>query len=231
MILDATGRYATPLTVERLFGWHAALLPAGRSGMKKIRTGAWRTVKSGPMQVVSGPVGHERAHCEAPGAALLPAEIKAIVRWFNSDQNIDPALKAGVVHRWFVTIHPFDDGNGRIARAIADIALARSEPSSQRFYSLSAQIRQDRNAYYDILEATQKGDLDITPWLTWCLDCLDRAFDRAENALESVLVKARFWKQQAGQAFTERQRAMIDRLLGGFEGKLTSSKWAQLAKC
>jgi Fic family protein len=231
MILDATGKYATPLTVERLFGWHAALFPGGRSGMKKIRAGAWRTDKSGPMQVVSGPVGRERVHYEAPEAALLPTEIKVFLRWFNGDQNIDPVLKAGVAHLWFVTIHPFDDGNGRIARAIADMALARSEDSSQRFYSMSAQIRQDRNAYYDILEATQKGDLDITPWLTWFLDCLDRAFDRAESTLESVLVKARFWKQHADQAFNERQRGMIDRMLGGFEGKLTSSKWAQLTKC
>jgi Fic family protein len=230
MILNATGKYATPLTVERLFGWHAALFPAGRSGMKKIRAGAWRTDKSGPMRVVSGPVGRERVHYEAPGAALLPAEIKAFLRWFNGDQNIDPVLKAGVAHLWFVTIHPFDDGNGRIARAIADMALARSEDSSQRFYSMSAQIRQDRNAYYDILEATQKGDLDITPWLKWFLDCLDRAFDRADSTLESVLVKARFWKQHADQSFNERQRAMIDRLLGGFEGKLTFSKWAQLTK-
>lgn len=231
MILDATAKYDAPLNIERLLGWHAALFPSGRSGMKKIRVGAWRTDKSGPMQVVSGPVGRERVHYEAPKAALLPVEIKAFIKWFDSDQNIDPVLKAGMAHLWFVTIHPFDDGNGRIARAIADMALARSENNPQRFYSMSAQIRQERNAYYDILEATQKGDLDITSWLTWFLDCLDRAFDRAETTLASVLAKARFWKEHAGQTFNERQRAMIDRLFGGFEGKLTSSKWAQLTKC
>ena len=231
MQLDATGKFSAPLTFERLFGWHAALFPTGRSGMAKITVGSWRTDGTGPMQVVSGPIGRERVHYEAPKAAALSNEMKAFVDWFNGSQDIDAVLKAAVAHLWFVTIHPFDDGNGRIARAIADMALARSEASSQRFYSMSAQIRQERNIYYDILEATQKGDLDITAWLGWFLDCLDRAFDRAQTILASVLRKAHFWKKHAGEAFNERQRAMIDRLFNGFEGKLTSSKWAQTAKC
>ncbi|MDA9400889.1 MULTISPECIES: Fic family protein [unclassified Bradyrhizobium] len=230
MMLDATGKYSTPLSAERLFGWQAALFPTGRSGMNKITVGAWRTEASGPMQVVSGPIGRERVHYEAPKAALLADEMKAFIDWFNGEQEIDAVLKAAIAHLWFVTIHPFEDGNGRIARAIADMALARSENSSQRFYSMSAQIRQVRNAYYDILEATQKGELDITEWLEWFLDCLDRAFDRADTILASVLRKARFWKKHAEQSFNDRQRAMIERLFEGFEGKLTSSKWALLTK-
>jgi Fic family protein len=230
MMLDATGKYKDPLTADRLFGWHAALFPTGRSGMNKITVGAWRREESGPMQVVSGPIGRERVHYEAPKATLLSDEMTAFISWFNGTLDIDPVLKAAVAHLWFVTNHPFEDGNGRIARAIADMALARSEGSSQRFYSMSAQIQQERNAYYDILEATQKGELDITAWLEWFLDCLDRAFVRADAILASVLRKARFWKKHAGQAFNDRQRAMIDRLFNGFEGKLTSSKWAQLTK-
>jgi Fic family protein len=231
MLLDATANYQVLLTSERLFGWHAALFPTGRSGVTRITVGHWRTDATGPMQVVSGPIGHERVHYQAPSAAVLPAQMQAFVDWFNAGQDLDPVLKAGIAHLWFVTIHPFDDGNGRIARAIADMQLARSEDSPQRFYSMSAQIRQDRNAYYAILEATQRGDLDITAWLAWFLDCLDCAFDRAETVLASVLRKARFWRQHAGAAFNDRQRMMIDRLFDGFEGKLTSSKWAQLAKC
>ena len=230
MMLDATGKYDQPLTSERLFGWHAALFPTGRSGMRKITVGEWRDDKAGPMQVVSGPFGRERVHYEAPKAAELDKEMNAFIDWFNTN-GIDPVLKAGVAHLWFVTIHPFDDGNGRIARAIADMALARSEKSSQRFYSMSAQIKQEQNAYYDILEATQKADIDITPWLQWFLGCLDCAFDGAETILASVLKKARFWKTHTGESFNDRQRTMIDRLLNGFEGNLTSSKWAQLAKC
>ena len=231
MVLDATGNYDAPLTAERLFGWQAALFPAGRSGITTITVGAWRDDRSGPMQVVSGPIGRERIHFEAPQAAALPKAMKAFIAWFNGKNDIDPVLRAAVAHLWFVTIHPFDDGNGRIARAIADMALARSEQSAQRFYSMSAQIEQERDAYYAILEATQKGDLDITAWLRWFLGCLDRAFDRAETALAVVLKKARFWKKYAGEAFNPRQRAMLDRLLDRFEGNLTSSKWAQLAKC
>jgi Fic family protein len=231
MILDATERYDAPLTAERLFAWHAALFPTGYSGMAKITVGAWRDDRSDPMQVVSGPMGRERVHYQAPAAKRLKKEMKAFLDWFNGDDAIDPVLKAGVAHLWFVTIHPFEDGNGRIARAIADQALARSEHSAQRFYSMSAQIRQERKDYYDILEATQKAGLDITPWLAWFLGCLDRAFDGAETMLGAVLKKARFWERYAGAGFNDRQRIVINRLLDGFEGKLTSSKWATLAKC
>jgi Fic family protein len=231
MTLDATQNYNAPVTAERLFGWHAALFPTGRSGMRKIIAGAWRDDKSGPMQVVSGPVGKERVHYEALPAARLDEEMKAFLAWFNAEPAIDPVLKAAVAHLWFVTIHPFDDGNGRIARAIADMALARSEASPQRFYSMSAQIRRERNAYYDILEAAQKSDLDITRWLSWLLACLNRAFDGAELILAGVLKTARFWEKHAGAAFNDRQREMLNRLLGDFEGKLTSSKWARIEKC
>jgi Fic family protein len=231
MMLDATEKYGEPLTAERLFGWHAAMFPTGRSGMKRIKVGGWRDDASGPMQVVSGPIGRERVHYEAPPAPRLAAEMNAFLDWFNGEAAIDPVLKAAVAHLWFVTIHPFDDGNGRIARAISDMALARSEGTAQRFYSMSAQIRQERNAYYDILERTQKGDLDITPWLEWFLGCLDRAFDGAERTLANVFRKARFWENHAGAAFNDRQRDMLNRLLNGFDGKLTTSKWAQIEKC
>lgn len=231
MMLDATQKFAEPLTEERLYGWHAAMFPTGRSGMTRINVGIWRDDISGPMQVVSGPLGRERVHYEAPRASLLPKETKALLDWFNSETAIDPVLKAAVAHLWFVTIHPFDDGNGRIARTIADMALARSEQTAQRFYSMSAQIRQERNAYYDILERTQKADLDITSWLEWFLGCLDRAFDGAETTLANVFGKARFWERHAGAAFNDRQRDMLNRLLNGFEGKLTTSKWAAIEKC
>lgn len=231
MMLDATQNYSDPLTAQRLFGWHAVLFPTGYSGLHKIVTGTWRDDKSGPMQVVSGPVGKERVHYEAVAAAHVDEDMKAFLGWFNADPATDPVLKAGIAHLWFVTIHPFDDGNGRIARAIADMALARSEGSPQRFYSMSAQIRLERSAYYDILEATQKADLDITRWLSWFLACLDRAFDGAEVILGGVLKTARFWEKHAGAAFNERQRGMLNRLLGDFEGKLTSSKWAKIEKC
>ncbi len=231
MMLDATANYAAPLTVSRLHGWHGALFPTGRSGLRKITVGDWRNDASGPMQVVSGPPGRERVHFEAPAARWLPDEMRAFLDWFNGAEPIDPVLKAGVAHLWFVTIHPFDDGNGRIARAVADLALARSEQSAQRFYSMSAQIRRERKAYYDILETTQKGSLDITPWLEWFLACLDRAFTGAQTTLAAVLTKARFWESHAGSAFNERQRTMLNRLLDGFSGKLTTSRWAKLAKC
>lgn len=230
MMLDATQDYEAPLTADRLFAWHAAMFPTGRSGMTPITVGAWRTDENGPMQVVSGPIGRERVHYQAPPASALDREIAAFIAWFQTETNIDPVLKAGIAHLWFVTIHPFDDGNGRIARAIADLALARSEGSAQRFYSMSAQIRTERKVYYDLLESTQKADLDVTPWLGWFLDCLDRAFDGAEQALSSVLAKARFWDQHANTVLNERQRAMINWILDGFEGKLTTSKWAKLAK-
>lgn len=231
MMLDATQNYAALLTKERLFDWHAALFPTGRSGMSRINVGAWRDDKSGPMQVVSGPIGHERVHYQAPAAAKVDREMRAFLAWFNGREAIDPVLGAAVAHLWFVTIHPFDDGNGRVARAIADMALARSEQSPRRFYSMSAQIRAERKAYYDILEATQKGDLDITPWIEWFLGCLDRAFDGAEVILASVLKKARFWETHAQERFNDRQSFVLNRLLNGFEGNLTSSKYATLAKC
>lgn len=230
MMLDATQSYQMPLTQERLFAWHAALFPTGRSGMSKIIVGGWRNATSGPMQVVSGPIGRERVHYEAPAADHLAGEMQAFLDWFGGDAPIDPILKAAVAHLWFVTIHPFDDGNGRIARAIADLALARSENSPQRFYSMSGQIRIERSAYYDILEATQKGSLDITAWLQWFLACLDRAFDGAEAILANVLRKARFWETLGGQPLNARQTAVINRLLEGFEGKMTTSKWAKLTK-
>jgi Fic family protein len=230
MTLDATQKYDRPLTEERLFGWHAALFPNGRSGMHKIKVGSWRDDSSGPMQVVSGAVGKERVHYEAPQAAKVAGEMKAFLEWFEKKEDIDPVLKAAIAHLWFVTIHPFEDGNGRIARTIADMALARSDHSPQRFYSMSAQIRQERNAYYEKLESTQKGELDITPWLEWFLACLNRAFDGAESTLADVLRKAEFWKKHAGATFNDRQRDILNRLLDGFEGKLTSSKYAIIEK-
>ena len=231
MMLDATQSFKTALTAERLFSWHAALFPTERSGLSKIIVGAWRNEKSGPMQVVSGAYGREKVHYEAPTAGRLDTEMKSFLDWFNAEDNTDPVIKAALAHLWFVTIHPFDDGNGRIARAIADMSLARSEDSPQRFYSMSAQIRLERNAYYDMLEATQKGDLDITPWLEWFLGCLDRAFDGAEKTLAAVFQKAEFWKKHAAEPLNERQRDILNRLLDGFDGKLTSSKWARIEKC
>lgn len=231
MMLNATQRYDRPLTASRLFDWHAALFPTGRSGMAKIRVGAWRNDKTGPMQVISGPIGKEHIHYEAPPARRLRDEMRRFLDWFEKDHSTDLVLKAAIAHLWFVTLHPFDDGNGRIARAIADMVLARSERSPQRFYSMSAQIRQERRAYYEILEATQKGDLDITDWLEWFLACLGRAFDRAATILATVLDKARFWERFAAVALNDRQRTIVNRLLNGFEGKLTSSKWATLARC
>jgi Fic family protein len=230
MMLDATQRYDKPLTKKRLFGWHAALFPTGRSGMHKIKVGAWRDGSSDPMRVVSGAIGQERVHYEAPQAAKLRREMTAFLEWFEKTDGTDPVLKAAIAHLRFVTIHPFEGGNGRIARTIADMMLARSDQSPQRFYSMSAQIRQERNAYYDMLEATQKGELDVTPWLEWFLGCLDRALDGAESTLADVLRKAEFWKKHAGAAFNDRQRDIINRLLDGFEGKLTSSKYAIIEK-
>ncbi|MBM2811849.1 MAG: cell filamentation protein Fic [Chloroflexi bacterium] len=231
MMLDATQNFAASLSAERLFGWHAALFPTGRSGMRKIIVGAWRDEASGPMQIVSGPVGRERVHYEAPEAPLLDAEMSRFFAWANEDDRTDAVLKAALAHLWFVTIHPFDDGNGRIARAIADWQLARSENSAQRFYSMSAQIRQERNDYYDILERTQKGTLDITPWLEWFFACLGRAFDGTETTLGAVMRKARFWERAARLTVNERQRGVLNRLLDGFTGNLTTVKWARLAKC
>lgn len=231
MMLDATQNHTMPVDADRLFGWHAAMFPTGRSGMVKIAVGHWRGASTGPMQVVSGPQGRERVHFEAPDAARLDSEMARFLQWFNLEPDTDEVIKAALAHLWFVTIHPFEDGNGRIARAIADMALARSERSAQRFYSMSTQIRQERSAYYDILEATQKGDLDVTPWLVWFLDCLDRAFDGAEEGLANVFAKARFWEKHGSAALNDRQRDILNRLLDGFEGKLTTSKYAKIEKC
>jgi Fic family protein len=229
MMLDATGSYAAPLTTERLFGWHAALFPTGRSGMRKIIVGRWRDDAEGPMQVVSGPMGKEKVHYVAPPADRLPAEIEKFLRWFENPSDVDPLFIAGLAHLRFVTLHPFDDGNGRIARAIADMALARAEKIGQRFYSMSAQIRKERDDYYHALESTQKGELDVTRWQDWFLSCLHRAIDGAQDTLATVLVKARFWERFAQESFNARQVQVLNRLLdGGFEGKLTSSKWAKM---
>jgi Fic family protein len=231
MMLDATTGYAKPLTEQRLFDWHASLFPTGRSGMTKINAGAWRDDGAGPMQVVSGPIGREKVHYEAPPAGRVPAEMEKFLAWFKAPGDTDPLLVAALAHLWFVTIHPFDDGNGRIARAIADRALARAEKIGQRFYSMSGQIRAERSEYYNILERTQKADLDITRWQSWFLECLLRAFDGAQGTLAAVLGKAKFWERFAKQPLNERQIKVLNRLLDGFEGKLTSSKWAKLAKC
>ena len=231
MTLDATRHYDQPLTEERLFAWHASLFPTGRSGMTKIRIGAWRDDSTGPMQVISGPIGKEHVHFEALKADRVSGEMRTFLDWFEGNAPIDPVLKAGLAHLWFVTIHPFDDGNGRIARTIADMALARSENSPQRFYSMSAQIRQERNAYYDTLEATQKGTLDVTRWMEWFLGCLGRAIEGAPVILSVVLAKARFWDRLRGAQLNDRQRLVINRLLDGFEGRLTTSKYAKLVKC
>jgi Fic family protein len=222
MVLDATGAHAQPLTRERLFGWHAALFPTGYSGLSPIRTGGWRDDAAGPMQVVSSPVGRRKLHFEAPPAQRLEAEMARFLEWFELSRGGDPLIHAGLAHLWFVTLHPFDDGNGRIARAVGDMALARAEGSSQRFYSLSAQIQRERS---------QKGAMDVTPWLAWFLGCLLRAVEGAEASLSAVLGKSRFWQRWAETPLNERQIKLVNRLLDDFEGKLTSSKWASIAKC
>ncbi len=231
LMLDATECYAQPLTRDRLFGWHSALFSTGRSGLRRITVGGWRDDSSDPMQVVSGSIGREHVHFEAPAATKLNGEMQAFLDWFNSPADTDEVLKAGLAHLWFVTVHPFDDGNGRIARAISDMALARSEESSQRFYSMSSQIRQERAAYYDILERTQKGATDITEWMSWFVACLGRAIGGADRILTGALAKARFWEGIANLRINERQRVIINHLLDGFEGKLTTTKWAKMTKC
>ena len=231
MMLDATRNYTEPLTEERLFGWHAALFPTGRNGMRRITVGSWRTAESGSMQVVSGRLGREKVHFEAPDAERLPTEMGRFLDWFNKEPSVDSVIHAALAHFWFVTIHPFEDGNGRIARAIADMALARSDGTAQRFYSMSAQIEAERTNYYAVLESSQKGDLDITEWLTWFITCLGRSIDRAEEILSAVLRKARVWQRIGSTGANERQRMVLNRVLDGFDGKLTSSKYAKLAKC
>lgn len=232
MMLDATQKFAQPLTAERLFGWHASLFPTGRSGMRRITVGAWRPANIGPMQVVSGPIGRERVHFEAPAADRLKREVSAFLKWFSAAKEVDPVLKAGIAHFWFVTIHPFEDGNGRISRAIADMALARAEGMIERFYSMSTQIEAEKKQYYLNLEQSQKGGVDITSWLEWFLGCLGRAVAGAEDGLASVLRKAKTWERINSQSpVNERQRKVINRLLDGFEGKLSTSKYAKLAQC
>lgn len=232
MVLDATANCQALVSRERLFGWHAALFPTGYSGLAKIKVGGWRDDASGPMQVVSGPIGRQRVHFEAPPAGHLEVETSHFLDWLNGASNEPSLLKAGLGHLWFVTLHPFDDGNGRIARAIGDLLLARADGSPQRFYSLSAQIQRERKAYYDILERTQKQrSMDVTEWLAWFLDTLHRAVDQAKHTLEAVLTKARFWQRWATTPLNERQVKLLNRLLDGFEGKLTSSKWAAIAQC
>jgi Fic family protein len=231
MTLDATQNYQKDLTEERLLGWQSSLFPTGRSGMYTILTGKWRDNEKGPMQVVSGPLGREIVHFEAPDTARIEEETKQFLNWFNSDVAIDQVLKSGIAHLWFVTIHPFDDGNGRIARAIADMQLARTEGTGQRYYSMSAQIRKRRNEYYAILEKTQKDNLDITSWLAWYLSCLHDALQVTEETLDVVLQRMKFWDKHAETPLNERQRLMIKKIQEDFFGKLTSSKWAKVAKC
>ena len=231
MTLDATRKYDEPLTQDRLFAWHAALFPTGRSSMRIITVGDWRDDSDGPMQVVSGAAGREKVHYEAPPAERIPEEMEKFLNWFEQPGDSDPLLFAGLAHLWFASIHPFDDGNGRVARAITDLALARSEKSQQRFYSMSAQIRIERKRYYDLLERTQKSGLDVTRWQEWFVACLVRAIDGAQTSLGFVLQKSRFWERFAKAPFNERQIKVLNRLLDGFEGKLTTSKWAKLTKC
>jgi Fic family protein len=232
MLLDATQNYRAELTDKRLFEWHSELFPIAGNETRKITVGNWRDNAAGPMQVASGALGHEKVHFEVPEASLVNGEMQNFISWFNTDpHNIDPVLKAGVAHLWFVTVHPFDDGNGRIARTIADMQLARADGSSQRFYSMSVQIQKERKKYYDILEKTQKGDLDITEWLEWFLACLDRALTASEEILATILNKARYWEIFAEKNISQRQRVMLNKLLDGFDGKLTSSKWAKITKC
>lgn len=231
MMLDGTRHFDKALTKKRLFDWHASLFPTGRSGMSRITVGRWRKKASGPMQVVSGTVGRERVHFEAPDANRLDAEMTRFIKWFNAPPATDPVLKAGIAHFWFVTIHPFDDGNGRIARAIADMSLARADGTRDRFYSMSSQIEAERKDYYLTLESAQRGDLNITAWLEWFLGCLDRAMGGADQALGAVLNKARLWQRINRRPINERQRLVVNRMLSGFNGFLSTSKYAKLAKC
>lgn len=230
VMIDATQNFMTPLTEERLFNWHAALFPTGRSGAYKITVADWRQ-GSEPMQVISGAMGKERIHYEAPHSDNVPYMMKQFLDWTNDDRKIDPVLKAAIAHLWFVTIHPFDDGNGRISRTITDLLLARADEMPHRFYSMSAEIRKQRKAYYDILEKTQKGSINITAWLEWFLDCLEAALLSTEQSIEIVLQKAAFWDKHRLTAMNERQIKVLNLLWDGFDGKLTSSKWSKITKC
>lgn len=230
IMLDATQQFQKPLTEERLLNWHVALFPGGRKGLKKIVAGNWRN-SGKPMQVVSGSIGREKIHFEAPADKDVPNEMKMFLDWFNADSQMDPVLKAAIAHIWFVTIHPFEDGNGRLARTITDMQMARADGIQQRFYSISAQIRLERKEYYAILETTQRGTLDITPWIEWFLGCLDRAITNADVILANVLRKAKYWDYLSTKNINDRQRIIINKLLEDFEGKLTSTKYAKLTKC
>ena len=232
MMLDATQQFSKPLTKDRLFDWHAALFPTGRSGMQKITVGGWRTIEAGPMQVVSGPIGKEKVHFEAPTAERLEKEMAAFLAWLAREDDTDPVIRAGIAHLWFVTIHPLEDGNGRIARAIGDMALARADGTPERFYSLSSQIEAERKQYYDQLESQQRATLDITDWLSWFLDCLGRAISNAEITLGHVLFKAQLWDIINQKPVNDRQRLIINRMLeDDFEGFMSTSKYAKMAKC
>ena len=231
MLLDATQDCFKPLTTERLFDWHAALFPTGRSGIYKIIVADWRKDTTGPMQVVSGALGKEKVHFQAPASSIVENEMNLFLNWFNNNSKVDLVIKAAIAHLWFVTIHPFEDGNGRITRALTDMLLAQSDKSNQRFYSMSAQIRIDRKKYYEVLETTQKGNLDITLWIKWFLNCLINALKSTESVLIRVLFKADFWSKHAKILINERQRELLNKLIDGFEGKLTSSKWAKIVKC
>jgi Fic family protein len=231
MVLDATANVSAPLSAKRLFGWHAALFPTGYSGLTRIRVGAWRDDATGPMQVISGPDHRRKVHYDASPAGALKKEMARFIHSANASASEPALIKAGLAHLWFVTLHPFDDGNGRIARAVGDLFLARADGSPQRFYSLSAQIQRERKAYCDVLERTQKRTMDVTEWLGWFLATLGRAVNSAQSTLDTVLTKARFWQRWAGTPMNERQVKLLNRLLDGFEGKLTSSKWAAIAKC
>ncbi len=231
MMIDATQNCFQPLTVERLFDWHAALFPTGRSGMYKITVANWRNDSTGPMQVVSGAMGKKKVHFQAPDSSLIENEMNRFLTWFNTNYELDLVIKAAVAHLWFVTIHPFEDGNGRITRALTDMLLAQSDKSTQRFYSMSAQIRIERKLYYEILEKTQKGNLNITDWIKWFLSCLISALKSTDTILNRVLFKADFWNKHAKTVMNERQKKLLNKILDGFEGKLTSSKWSRIAKC
>jgi len=231
MMLDATQKFDLPLTKTRLFGWHAALFPSGWSNLNKITVAGWRKDTTGPMQVVSGPMGKEKVHYQAPGSDSIEPEMIKFLDWFENEHEIDLVLKAAIAHLWFVTVHPFDDGNGRITRAITDMTLARSDKSIRRFYSMSAQIRAERKQYYEKLEETQKGSSDITEWILWFLQCLVNAINSTEETLSKILQKAEFWKLHSTTILNDRQQKIINRLLDGFDGKLTSSKWAKINKC
>lgn len=228
MMLDATQNYTTPLSEERIFGWHAALFPTGWSGMYRIEVGKYRT---GAMQVVSGAMGKEKIHFEAPGAQRVPQEMHDFIDWINNDDTPDPVIKAALAHFRFITIHPFDDGNGRIARGLTDMLLARSDNSPQRFYSMSNQILTQKNEYYDILERMQRGNGDLTEWLLWFLACLEQSILSTEKVLDSTLAKARFWDAHSKTVLNDRQRKMLNKVMDGFDGKLTTSKWAKICKC